>query len=76
MPRGPVGAHLGCSLDHIPFLAVDPGKGSDPLHTGACHGWNFTVNSNAKLVGGVGGSVRRGEKVRRCQHFMDNVIGM
>ena len=70
MPRVPVGTRLGCSLDHIPFLAVDPGKGSDPLHTGACHGWTFT----AKLVGG--GGVRRGEKVRSCQDFTDNVIGM
>ena len=43
LPRVPVGTRLGCSLDHIPFLAVDPGKGSDPLHTGACHGWTFTV---------------------------------
>ena len=51
-----------------------PGKGSDPLRTGACHWWNFTVNNNAKLVEGVGSGVRRGEKERRIQRFMDNVI--
>lgn len=74
MPRVPVGTCLGCSLDHIPFLAMGPGKGSDPLCTGTCHWWNFTVNNKAKLVEEVGSGVRRGEKERRIQHFMDNVI--
>ena len=33
LPHVPAGTCLGCSLDHIPLLAVGPGKGSEPLHT-------------------------------------------
>lgn len=61
LPRVPVGTCLGCSLDHIPFLARGPGKGLDPLHNGAFRGWNFTVSDDAKLAEGLGGGTERGE---------------
>lgn len=73
LPRVPVGTRLGCSLDHIPFLAVDQARFRTHYTLGLVMGGPL-LWSDARLVGE--GGVRRGEKVRSCQDFMDNVIGM
>lgn len=33
LPQDPVGPYLGCSWDHIPFLAMGPGEGSNRVQT-------------------------------------------